>query len=107
MDVGGSRCAGCRDRKATSEGLKREKSLYLANAGPYTAPDRDVLLAERIEALMTQENAKWVSSQEAAGKADAKPPETSAKPPEAAVKPPEAAVKPPEDSTKPPEDPTK
>jgi Protein of unknown function (DUF4231) len=85
--------------RATAEGLKREKFLYLAKADPYAAPERDVLLAERIEALMTQENAKWVSSQDIADKAGGKPSENSTKSPE-------TSAKPPEDSTKPSEDPT-
>jgi hypothetical protein len=68
--------------RATCEGLKREKFLYLAKAGPYASADSDTLLAERIEALMTQENTKWVS-QETVDKGGAKPPEASTKPPEA------------------------
>jgi Protein of unknown function (DUF4231) len=78
--------------RATGEALKREKSLYLAKAGSYRAADRDVLLAERIEALMTEENAKWASSQEIADKAGAKSPEASTKPPEASTKPSEISV---------------
>ncbi len=54
--------------RATSESLKREKFLFLAKAGPYASGESDVLLAERIEMLMTQENTKWVSSQEIADK---------------------------------------
>jgi Protein of unknown function (DUF4231) len=48
--------------RATCQGLKREKFLYLAKAGPYAAADSDVLLAERIEVLISRENAQWVSS---------------------------------------------
>ena len=56
--------------RATSEALTHEKFLFLALAGPYasagaTAP---VVLAERIEAIMTQENTKWVSLQDQSGK---------------------------------------
>jgi uncharacterized protein DUF4231 len=65
--------------RATCEGLTREKFLYLAKAGPYASGESDVLLAERIEALMTQENTKWLSSQETAEKGGAKAPETSDK----------------------------
>jgi hypothetical protein len=52
--------------RSTCEALKHEKFLYLAKAGLYaTATDPRVLLAERIEALVSQEHAKWASSQEA------------------------------------------
>jgi hypothetical protein len=79
--------------RATCEGLKREKFLYLAKAGPYAAAtDSDVLLAERIEALISQENAKWVSSQGLGDKDGAKPPEAAAEPPEASTKPPEGST---------------
>jgi len=48
--------------RATAEALKRERYLYLAHAGPYTGNDRHAQLAERIESLLSQENAKWVSA---------------------------------------------
>ncbi len=46
--------------RSTAEALKHEKFLYLGKAGPYAnsaiaAP----LLAERVEAVTSQENAKW------------------------------------------------
>jgi Protein of unknown function (DUF4231) len=63
--------------RATCERLTSEKFLYLAKAGSYASADSDVLLAERIEALITQENTKWVSSQETAEKGGAKPPDAS------------------------------
>jgi hypothetical protein len=51
--------------RSTGEALKHEKFLYLAKAGPYAAaPDPHVLLAERIESLVSQENAKWAYEQE-------------------------------------------
>lgn len=51
--------------RSTCEALKHEKFLYLAKAGPYTAAtDAHVLLAERIESLVSQEHAKWASGQE-------------------------------------------
>jgi len=51
--------------RATSEELKHEKYLWLAKAGPYAATsNRDTLLAERVESLISRENAKWVSSLE-------------------------------------------
>jgi Protein of unknown function (DUF4231) len=51
--------------RSTCEALKHEKFLFLAKAGPYAAAiDSIVLLAERIEGLVSQEHAKWVSAQE-------------------------------------------
>jgi hypothetical protein len=51
--------------RSTCEALKHEKFLYLARAGPYaTANDPHALLAERIESTVSQEHAKWASSQE-------------------------------------------
>jgi hypothetical protein len=47
----------------TSESLKHEKFLYLAKAGPYaTAADPRAMLAERVEALVSQENTQWVAA---------------------------------------------
>ena len=56
--------------RATSEALTHEKYLFLALAGPYAAAgvNPPVLLAERIETIMSQENTKWVSVQEQSGK---------------------------------------
>lgn len=46
--------------RATAEGLKHEKFLYLAHAGAYTEPaTAHAILAERVEALVSEENAKW------------------------------------------------
>jgi hypothetical protein len=51
--------------RSTSEALKHEKFLYLGKAGIYAAAkDPHALLAERIESLVSQEHAKWASSQE-------------------------------------------
>jgi hypothetical protein len=51
--------------RSTNEPLKHEKFLFLAKAGPYAAAaDPRVLLAERIESLVSQEHAKWASGQE-------------------------------------------
>lgn len=56
--------------RSTCEALKHEKYLYLAGAGPYANrenPERRLaLLADRIEGLISQEHAKWVSTQEQA-----------------------------------------
>jgi hypothetical protein len=52
--------------RSTCESLKHEKYLYLANAGPYSVADNPhSLLAERIESLVSQEHAKWASTQQA------------------------------------------
>ncbi len=50
--------------RGTAEALKHEKYLYLASAGPYAnAANAPAVLAERIEALMSQENVQWASTQ--------------------------------------------
>ncbi len=55
--------------RSTCETLKHEKYLYLANAGPYsTATTAHVLLAERVESLVSQEHATWAAGQEEAAK---------------------------------------
>lgn len=49
--------------RSTAEALKHEKFLYLAGADIFQdAADRDRLLAQRIEGLISQEHAKWVST---------------------------------------------
>jgi uncharacterized protein DUF4231 len=51
--------------RATAEALKHEKFLHAATAGPYAgAQNPDQLLAERVESLISQEHAKWVTLQE-------------------------------------------
>jgi hypothetical protein len=53
--------------RSTCERLKHEKYLFLAGAGPYTsAPRPEALLAERVEGLVSQEHAAWVSQQQEA-----------------------------------------
>jgi hypothetical protein len=48
--------------RSTAEALKHEKFLYLARAGHYQgAADGHGLLAERVEALVSQEHSKWLS----------------------------------------------
>lgn len=55
--------------RSTCEALKHEKFVYLAKAGPYTtAPDAHVMLAERVESLVSQEHAQWSSFQQQGGK---------------------------------------
>jgi hypothetical protein len=56
--------------RSACEALTHEKYLHLASAGPYAHAEnqekRVALLAERIEGLISQEHAKWVSAQEQA-----------------------------------------
>jgi hypothetical protein len=55
--------------RSTAEALKHEKYLWFAKAGHYAnANNPDALLAERVESLVSREHAKWVSTQEGAGK---------------------------------------
>lgn len=54
--------------RVTAEALKREKFLCLAGAGAYAKTDRpDVLLAERVERIVTQESGAWAESQRDVG----------------------------------------
>jgi hypothetical protein len=47
--------------RSTCEALKHEKYVYLGKASPYAeAADPHALLAERVESLVSQENAKWL-----------------------------------------------
>jgi hypothetical protein len=55
--------------RSTCEALKHEKFLYLARAGPYEVTRPHSLLAERIESLISQEHAKWVSARKEPAKA--------------------------------------
>jgi hypothetical protein len=50
--------------RSACEGLKHEKFAYLAKAAPYNSADPHALLAERVEALISQEHAKWASVQQ-------------------------------------------
>ena len=55
--------------RSTCEALTHEKFLWLAKAGPYDDnPKAGILLAERVESLISQEHAKWVSTREQATK---------------------------------------
>ncbi len=56
--------------RSTCEALKHEKFTYLASAGPYAGnADPHGLLAERVESLVSQENAQWNSFQQQSSKA--------------------------------------
>lgn len=48
--------------RTTCEALKHEKFLYLGGVGAYAAPNGAVQLAERVETLVAQEAAKWIST---------------------------------------------
>jgi hypothetical protein len=51
--------------RSTCEALKHEKYTYLGNAAPYAnVADPHALLTERIESLVSQEHAKWASTQQ-------------------------------------------
>jgi Protein of unknown function (DUF4231) len=61
--------------RATCEALRHEKYLFLAGAGPYAnaKPEQALpVLADRIEGLISQEHAKWLSAQQQPGKRDEK-----------------------------------
>lgn len=52
------------DFRATGESLKHEKYLYIAKAPPYAGvADARAVLAERVESLVSQEHARWASTQ--------------------------------------------
>lgn len=54
--------------RATCERLKHERFLFMAKAGPYATTDcAEALLAERVEGLVSQEHAAWVSQQKEVG----------------------------------------
>lgn len=51
--------------RSTCEQLNHEKYIFIALAGPYVnVANPHVLLAERLEALVSQEHAKWASVQQ-------------------------------------------
>src|SRR2546423_2252445 len=55
--------------RSTAEALKHEKFLYLAKTAHYApVADPRALLAERVEGLVSQEHAKWISAREEARK---------------------------------------
>ncbi len=56
--------------RTTAEALKHEKFLYLALAGAYaSAQNPKTLLAERVEALVSQEHSQWTTIQQQSAKA--------------------------------------
>jgi hypothetical protein len=67
--------------RSTWEGLRRELYLYEARAGSYAAATNPPsLLAERMEALVEREHARWVSVQEAAARGRSQPTEATVPP---------------------------
>lgn len=48
--------------RSTAEALKHERYLYQAKAGPYAGANRRVVLAEKIEGLVSQEHARWTET---------------------------------------------
>ena len=49
--------------RATAEGLKHQKYLFLAQAGPYAdVPNPRRVLAEQIESIVSQEHARWTAA---------------------------------------------
>jgi hypothetical protein len=48
--------------RATAESLKKEKFLFLTQADPYNKDDAFQLLVQRVEALLSKENADWAQS---------------------------------------------
>lgn len=45
--------------RATCESLRHEKYLYLAKTSPYNIQDPFPLLVQRVEAVISKENANW------------------------------------------------
>ena len=54
--------------RSTCERLKHEKFVFAARAGPYASSEPEALLAERVESLVSQEHAAWVSQREEAAR---------------------------------------
>jgi len=50
--------------RSATETLKRERFLYLAEAGPYTGDDRRKVLAERIEGVLANEHTQWAAERD-------------------------------------------
>ena len=48
--------------RATAEGLKTQKFLFLTQTPPYDKEDAFHLLVQRVEALLSKENTEWMQS---------------------------------------------
>ena len=60
--------------RSTCERLKHEQFRFLSRAGPYAAAaDPESVLAARVEALVSEENAAWVSHRERAATSRGRP----------------------------------
>jgi hypothetical protein len=53
--------------RGTAEGLKHERYLFLARAGPYGGDGPVAQLAQRVEALVSREETSWSAAQLDAG----------------------------------------
>ncbi|MEV6276138.1 DUF4231 domain-containing protein [Nocardia sp. NPDC051832] len=58
--------------RATTESLKQQKHLFLAGTGPYAADDRRLVLAERVERILSQETSAWLTDTERSSQAPQK-----------------------------------
>ena len=56
--------------RATAESLTREKFLFLTQTEPYHRDDAFHLLVQRVEALLSKENADWAQSMMKPSKAE-------------------------------------
>lgn len=56
--------------RATAESLTREKFLFLTQTEPYDKDDAFHLLVQRVEALLSKENADWAQSMMKSPKAE-------------------------------------
>jgi hypothetical protein len=54
--------------RSTAEALKREQHLFEVGGGDYAGPDRKVVLAERLEAIISRETGEWASLETSAQK---------------------------------------
>ncbi len=60
--------------RSTCEALKHEKYLWIGKAGPYASSENpNAMLAERIESLISQEHANWVSTRQEVTKKSSSP----------------------------------
>ena len=57
--------------RATAEALKTEKFLFLTQTPPYDKQDAFHLLVQRVEAILSKENAEWLHSGIKASKEEA------------------------------------
>ncbi|WP_194814344.1 DUF4231 domain-containing protein [Nocardia sp. XZ_19_385] len=58
--------------RSTTESLKQQKHLYLAGTGAYGGDDRRLVLAERVERILSQETSAWLTDTERSSQAPQK-----------------------------------